>query len=66
MEFTKDKVEYYWKILNGHSSTDERKQADEYLINFKVIYIIFYNFIIINSVVKKQLKYVFNYLTITT
>jgi len=36
MIFTKGNVELYWKILNSSQSTDEKKMADQYLIEFKV------------------------------
>lgn len=36
MEFTKESVELHWKILNSSSSIEEKKIADEYLIEFKV------------------------------
>ncbi len=36
MNFTKENVEYYWKVLNTVSSPEEKKTADEFLIEFKV------------------------------
>lgn len=35
-KFTKENVEYYWKLLNTSQSVEEKKVADEYLRNFKV------------------------------
>lgn len=37
MEFSKENVEKYWKILNSPTMIEEKKFADEYLIEFKVI-----------------------------
>ncbi len=36
MNFTKENVELYWKVLNTSQSIEERKIADQYLIEFKV------------------------------
>jgi len=63
MNLTKENVEYFWKVLNSSSSTEDKKVADEYLRQFKVsqiksykkqlstyIYIYIYNYVIsINS-----------------
>jgi hypothetical protein len=44
MNFTRENVENYWRILNSSHSIEDKKVADEYLIHFKVrkigIYII--------------------------
>ncbi len=37
MNFTKENVEFYWKVLNTSQSKEEKKLADDYLIQFKVI-----------------------------
>ncbi len=36
MNLTKENVEYFWKVLNSSSSTEDKKVADEYLRQFKV------------------------------
>jgi hypothetical protein len=36
MNYTKENVENFWKVLNTSQSVDEKKVADEYLIQFKV------------------------------
>jgi hypothetical protein len=36
MEFTKENVEKYWKLLNTSKSSEETRVADEYLRQFKV------------------------------
>ena len=36
MEFSIENVEKYWKILNSGNNTEDRKIADEFLIQFKV------------------------------
>lgn len=36
-EYTKDLIELNWKILNGAYSAEDKKNADNYLIEFKVI-----------------------------
>lgn len=36
MEFNIENVEKYWKILNSAKSSEEAKQADEFLREFKV------------------------------
>jgi hypothetical protein len=41
MNLTKENVEYFWKVLNSGSSTEEKKVADEYLRQFKVSNIIY-------------------------
>lgn len=35
-EFTKDSIEQNWNILIGHSNEEEKKNADKFLIGFKV------------------------------
>jgi len=39
-EYTKELIEINWKILNGAYSAEDKKNADKYLIEFKVITII--------------------------
>lgn len=39
MNYTKENVENYWRILNSSQSIEEKKFADEYLIKFKVRYL---------------------------
>jgi hypothetical protein len=36
MIFSKENVENYWNILNKSGVAEERKAADEFLIEFKV------------------------------
>ena len=36
MEFTKENVEKYWKLLNTSKSSEDTRVADEYLRQFKV------------------------------
>jgi hypothetical protein len=36
MKFTRENVEYYWKLLNTSQSSEDKKVADEYLRKFKV------------------------------
>jgi hypothetical protein len=36
MEFSKEEVEKYWKILNAPGSSEDIRIADEYLREFKV------------------------------
>jgi len=35
-EYSKDQIELNWKILNGAYSHEDKKNADKYLIAFKV------------------------------
>ena len=35
-EYTKELIELNWKILNGAYSQEDKKNADKYLIQFKV------------------------------
>jgi hypothetical protein len=36
MEFSKENVEKFWKLLNSSKSSEEARMADEYLRQFKV------------------------------
>jgi len=36
MNFTRENVENFWRILNTSTSVEEKKVADDYLIHFKV------------------------------
>lgn len=36
VNFSKENVEYFWKLLNTIQKVEEKKAADEYLRNFKV------------------------------
>lgn len=40
-EYTKELIELNWKILNGAYSHEDKKNADKYLIEFKVSIIIY-------------------------
>lgn len=43
--FSVESIEYYWNILNSHTSTGKEKQeADKYLIKFKVNKYFFFKF----------------------
>ncbi len=42
MEFSKENVEHFWRVLNSSANPEEKKLADEYLIEFKVKYLYLY------------------------